>query len=141
MFLLLLLRPPATSLEQEVPGQCRQREAQRQSLQCIECNRFFGSRVVLHSHVFRVRGILHSLNYHISGTICASCGTEFHQRFRLVQHVLYRVASCRRYYSEATEPMSPEELQAIEEQARQVRSGGDAKTLPLPAYKAYSVVS
>ena len=135
------LHPPAASPELEVPGQCSQSEAQRQSLQCLECNRFFGSRVALHSHFFRVHGVRNRLNYHISGTICASCGTEFHQRFRLVQHVLYRVASCRRYYSEATEPMSPEELQAIEEQARQVRSGGDAKTLPLPAYKAYSVVS
>ena len=91
---------------------------------CVECGVDCGSRQQLAVHTSRKHGLNTSIRAWVRGTCCEVCLVEFHTRDRLVAHLAYRSEICRLNVLRVQQPLSDDELKALDVAAR-----GDVRVL------------
>ena len=65
---------------------------------CHLCQSSFDTYQALCSHKWVHHSHKNPIRRKLSGTVCLSCRKDFHTRTKLLNHVAYRVQSCKTYY-------------------------------------------
>ena len=76
---------------------------------CPECGHVEYSNSALQSHRFSSHRICTPIRYHLSGTACANCLTEFFSYHRLLEHT-HRVQRCKDFYINHVPPLNDEQF-------------------------------
>ena len=86
-------------------------EAARE-VECDECDRTFVSRKALLSHKQREHGRRRPARAVIWGSVCPSCGTDFHSLTRVMDHLTRGRLQCRLAFATGAVGAVSEEVQA-----------------------------
>ena len=79
---------------------------------CQNCSRVFPRRDMMLSHAARVHGYRNPAATRVAGTVCASCGTDFHSTARLYKHVSNRSHRCLQFYVSSMPELDAQQLVA-----------------------------
>ena len=86
-------------------------------LSCHLCNKICQNHKSLQCHLAGFHKEKNPLRKRILGTLCQSCGTEFHTRHRLLSHLAYNASVCRYYYLNYVECVPDEVCETLEKES------------------------
>ena len=93
------------------------------SFQCETCGKCFASKVARMSHERAAHGRRSHVRAFARSSVCACCGTQFHNRLRLLDHLgNARTRRCLRWCEQHVRPLSPAQLRRLDDEVRVLRS-------------------
>ena len=85
---------------------------------CTECCKTFASNTALAAHRARAHNIKNAARRYVYGSQCPSCLVEFHNRYRLMVHLVYRSLVCHAIAKIEIEPMETDAADLLDEKDR-----------------------
>ncbi len=99
-------------------------------LVCYQCDETFDTVKAWRRHrSVRHMGKIDAQRFAI-GSVCYSCGTDFHTRTRLVYHLRYRGSGCLHEISQKIAPMEDEEMEQMKQQDAQYAVNNAQQKVP-----------
>ena len=75
---------------------------------CTDCDRKFKSEVALAGHRHRQHSVKNKFRSLVDGTICRACLTDYHTRYRIINHLSSDSKACKHFYLENPIVIDPE---------------------------------